>query len=285
MMEKLKFGYHTVRWGCGRVAEIFPQVLDEISTAGFESIETDDVDVAPYLNNELVFSEMLSNREIHLAGLFTFYLEHLPSSMLDLYGLYAARQIKKLMKFASTVGCEKIVLKGPVSSNAHRGVNEKECVKLSKVLTRIGKECRKLQMRASYHPVRGSIGVTIEQIEKLLEMVDPELLNLTLATGHLSAAGLDPLEIIKAFGDRIDHVHLEDMKAGAFVELGEGTDIDILGVIKSLRSIGYAGWVIVEDAVVNNTDPPTRLFGRSKRLPIETARNSKRYIENLMKSI
>jgi len=283
MMEKLKFGYHTIRWGCGRVAEIFPQVLDEISTAGFEAIETHDCDVVPYLNNERVFSEMLSNRGIHLVGLFTFYFEHLHSSMLGLYRFYNSRQIKKLMKFASTVGCEKIVLKGLVSSNAHIGVNE--IVKLSKVLTRIGKECRRLQIQASYHPVRGSIGVTLEQIEKLLEMVDPELLNLTLATGHLSVAGVDPLEIIEAFGDRIDYVHLEDMKAGTFVELGEGTDIDIPGVIKSLRSIGYDGWVIVEDAVVSNPHPSIDGFGRSERLAIETVRNSKKYIENLMKSI
>ena len=277
----MKFGYQTVRWGWGRVANIFPQVLDEISEAGFAAIEANDVDVVPFLGDGRKFSEMLSERGIKLVGLDIFSLDSLLLGPLSRYASF--HRIKKFMKFAASVECEKFVLGGPVSAVAREEVSEKIYAKLSKAWNRIGKECVDLHLEASFHPVVESIGTTPAQLNKLLELTDPDLINLTVDTGHLAIAGINPLEVIKNYPDRIVHVHLKDVKGGIFAELGEGTDINIPEVMKSLRLVGYDDWVIVEDEVIDNA-PPLSILGRTTRLPLETAKRSKKYIENLMKS-
>jgi len=279
-VEKLKLGYQTVRWGWGRPAKIFPQVLDEISEAGFRAFEANDGDVIPFLEDERGFSRMLSERKIQMIGIVASYIGPLLLSSLSRY--FCLRRIKKLMRFASSVGCEKFVLGGPKHPAARQEINEKLYAKFSETLNKIGKDCIDLDMNASYHPHIDSIGTTITQLDKLLKLTDPDLMNLALDTGHFSVAGIDSVEVIKRYPNRIDLVHIKDVLGGKFVELGEGTDIDIPSIMKSLQFIGYEGWVIVEDEVLD-TPPPLSLIGRTSRLPLETAKRSKKYMENLMK--
>lgn len=280
-VEKLKLGYQTVRWGWGCAAEIFPQVLDEISAAGFRAFEANDGDVIPFLDDERGFSRMLSERKIQMVGIVASDIGSLLLSSSSRY--FCLRRIKKLMRFASIVGCEKFVLGGPIHAAARQEINEKLYATYSKTLNKIGKECIDLNMNASYHPHIDSIGTTIAQLDKLLKLTDPSLMNLALDTGHFSVAGIDSLEVIKKYPNRIDLVHIKDVMGGKFVELGEGTDIDIPSIMKSLNVIGYKGWVIVEDEVLD-MPPPLSIIGRTSRLPLETAKRSKKYIDRLMKS-
>jgi len=74
-------------------------------------------------------------------------------------------------------------------------------------------------------------------------------------TGHLLLAGSDPVETIRALGDRVRLMHLKDLDPKAvgtyerngelFWELGTGA-LDLAGVMAALEEIGYDGWVTVE---------------------------------------
>ncbi len=81
-------------------------------------------------------------------------------------------------------------------------------------------------------------------------------------TAHLMAGGSDPVEVCKRYADRIEFVHLKDVKkdkdvsvdaAGKesfeiysdFLELGEG-DVDLIGVFDVLDSAEYEGYITVE---------------------------------------
>jgi len=75
-----------------------------------------------------------------------------------------------------------------------------------------------------------------------------EWIGLNLDTGNLAAQGGDPLEAVRAFGDRLLHVHFKDVPdVGSHdcVELGKGI-VDIPGVVRELKAIGYDGWLSVE---------------------------------------
>ena len=49
-------------------------------------------------------------------------------------------------------------------------------------------------------------------IDRLMATTDPVAVFLLLDTGHLYWAGDDPLDLAKAYADRIKHVHLKDIR-------------------------------------------------------------------------
>ncbi len=107
----------------------------------------------------------------------------------------------------------------------------------------------------AFHHHMGTRVETRPQIENLLEQVDVSLL---LDTGHLAAAGVDPLEAFDDWRGRIDYIHVKDIDLDAlrtapdwstawrrnvFCELGTGS-LDVRAFLAALD--GYDGWVIVE---------------------------------------
>jgi inosose dehydratase len=106
-----------------------------------------------------------------------------------------------------------------------------------------------------FHHHMGTRVQTPSEIERLLAETDVGLL---LDTGHLTAAGGDPVAGLGAWRDRVEHVHLKDVRldllrtargwdetwrAGVFCELGAG-DVDLRGFLAGLD--GYSGWLVVE---------------------------------------
>jgi inosose dehydratase len=109
----------------------------------------------------------------------------------------------------------------------------------------------------AFHHHLGSHVETPREIEALLDASD---VNLVLDTGHMLLGGGDPVRALRDWGERIDHVHLKDVKLdlirdapsmldrwsrGAFCELGEG-DVDLDAFLAALSASGYAGWLVVE---------------------------------------
>jgi inosose dehydratase len=94
----------------------------------------------------------------------------------------------------------------------------------------------------TFHHHMGTRVETVEEIERLLEAVDVPLL---LDTGHLVAAGGDPVDALRRWRGRIDYLHLKDVALadGAFCALGEG-DVDLEGFLRELGP--WDGWIVVE---------------------------------------
>jgi inosose dehydratase len=107
----------------------------------------------------------------------------------------------------------------------------------------------------TFHHHMGSRVQTPSEIEQLLEFTDVGLL---LDTGHLVAAGGDAVRGLRDWRDRIDHVHVKDVRLdvlmaaadwddawrrGVFCELGAG-DVDLESFFVELN--GYSGWLVVE---------------------------------------
>ena len=115
---------------------------------------------------------------------------------------------------------------------------------------------------------------TPAEIDELLARTE---VGLTLDTGHLLLGGGDPLAGLRRWSERIDHLHLKDVRravladvvatrAGmrkvwtdrAFVPLGEG-DLDLEAVMAQILGSGYTGWLVVEQDVIPQAgDDPGR---------------------------
>ena len=102
------------------------------------------------------------------------------------------------------------------------------------------------------------------EVDRLMNETDPEAVNLLLDTGHLYWAGDDPLDMTKAYADRIKHVHLKDIRHdrmvqcnetdrtfiegvidGVFTVPGDGA-IDFKPIFQILADSDYKGWLMVE---------------------------------------
>lgn len=143
-------------------------------------------------------------------------------------------------------------------------------------------------MRLCYHHHLGTGVMFRQEVDRLMASTDETLMYLLLDTGHLHAAGDDPLEMTRAYADRIKHVHLKDirqdileesktcgrsfleaMEAGFFTVPGDGV-IDFRPILQVLADHDYEGWLVVEA----EQDP-------SKALPLEYAMRARTHLREI----
>lgn len=122
------------------------------------------------------------------------------------------------------------------------------------------------------HPHWRTLVERREDVWRVLESSDALL---CLDTGHLALGGTDPIELARAGGDRIAHVHLKDVdeslagrlrsgelelvpavQAGLFRPLGEGA-APVGETVRELEANGYSGWYVLEqDTALPSADIP-----------------------------
>ena len=152
-------------------------------------------------------------------------------------------------------------------------------------LNRLGRMATEEDMRLCYHHHMGTGVQTRAEVDRLMNDTDPELVHLLFDTGHLYWAGDDPLDMARAYAERIKHVHLKDIRQdvldhcmerkmsflesmieGAFTVPGDGV-IDFEPIFRTLADAGYEGWLIVEA----EQDP-------HKANPLEYAKKARAYL-------
>ena len=135
---------------------------------------------------------------------------------------------------------------------------------LSTGLNGLGEIANAEGMQLCYHHHMGTGVMMRADLDRLMESTDPSLVHLLLDTGHMAFAGEDPLSAAEAYGDRIKHIHLKDVRqdvakrvrqenlsfqdgieAGVFTVPGDG-DLDLAPVLEALARHGFEGWLVVE---------------------------------------
>jgi len=198
---------------------------------------------------------------------------------------------RRMARFMRDVGCTELYVAAGgfegyvVASGKHRkqlaghvgpddGLSPTEWRQFADTLNRVGEITLEEGVQSCFHNHVGSVIETGDEIERMLAMVDPELVFLGPDTGHLAWAGVDVLDFCRKYADRIKTIHLKDVhedivlrgqrerwdydtfvENGLFAELGEGC-VDLPVLFDVLHAAGFAGWVIVETDV---TQKPTAL--------------------------
>jgi inosose dehydratase len=193
------------------------RVLDAIAEAGYEGTE-----LGPrcYLGEGELLSERLRSRGLELAGAFVEIR----------FGEEGLDELVRTLDVVAEHDAKAVLSdKGPRDGDVELGAVS-EAVEL----------VRGRGLEPTFHPHLRTRVQTPAEIERLLAGTDVPLL---LDTGHLTAAGGDAVTAVREWRQRINHVHLKDVRDGTFVELGAG-DVDLLGVLDGLD--GYSGWLVVE---------------------------------------
>lgn len=138
-------------------------------------------------------------------------------------------------------------------------------------LDRIADHAASRGVVAAVHPHMGTL---VENADDVQRVLDGSHVGLCVDTGHLAAAGADPVAITLANLDRVKHVHLKDVDSskaatvvsgevafadavadGMWQVLGQG-DVDIRAMIDALRGHGYDGWYVLEQDVMFKDGAP-----------------------------
>lgn len=220
------------------------EVLDAIAAAGYEGTELGPLG---YLGEADVLQERLERHGLALAGAFVEIR-------------FGPRQ--ELAELDATLALLEGTGAKPVLADAGPRDGQVDVDGVA----RAAEVARKHGFEPTFHHHMGTRVQTVAEIERLLELTDVGLL---LDTGHLLAAGGDPIQGLRDWRDRIDHVHVKDVRLdvlrgaadwpeawrdGVFCELGTG-DVELAAFFADLD--GYSGWLVVEqDWVPGPADDP-----------------------------
>ena len=264
----------------------FEQCISEMALAGFEGSE---------VGNKYPRDPEKLNKALKLRGLticnawFSSFLTTRPLAEVE-------KDFIKQCDFLYAVGARIIgaaeqgkSIQGkplPIFDAKPRFTNE-EWKRLTEGLNHLGALAKKKGMQLVYHHHMGTGVQTTEEIDRLMEMTDPELVGLLYDTGHLVFSGEDHLAILHKYLKRIKHVHLKNVRFevmekakkekwsflqavrnGVFTVPGDG-GLDFVPVFDALKSGGYKGWWVVEA----EQDP-------AKANPLEYALIARKYIKD-----
>ncbi|WP_328455326.1 myo-inosose-2 dehydratase [Streptomyces sp. NBC_00386] len=178
----------------------------------------------------------------------------------------------------------------PVDVFANRPVfTDSQWDSLTSGLDELGRIAASAGLKLSYHHHMGTGVMTRADVDRLMASTDPELVHLLLDTGHMAFAGDDPLDLARAYADRIGHVHLksvrpeivslvreeglsfqEAIQRGVFTVPGDG-GIDFRPILEVLAAAHYQGWLVVEA----EQDP-------NKAVPLEYAKKARAYLADIL---
>ncbi len=259
----------------------FELVLNEMQDTGYAGTELGDWGFMP--TNPVKLSSELAGRKLELLGAFVPVALSKTHTHED--GVKKALKVAKLM-FSAGYKNAFIVLaddNGTVSErtkNAGRitsklGLDNETWKFFAEGAEKVALAVKEqFGMRTVFHHHCAGYVETAAELNKLMELTNPELLGLCLDMGHLAFGGGDPVAVLKKYYDRIWHIHFKDydpkvgedsrknqldyfesVSKGVFCELGNG-NVDFHKITKELKQRNYNGWIVVEQDVLPGMGAP-----------------------------
>ena len=260
-----------------------PEILDEIRRAGYTATEW-----SKSLPEDVERLEAdLKTRGLDLIGAFV---------ALDLkdprrHDAEIERALKKA-RFLKALGAGYLVAAdaGDEKRRAAAGhagpevaMTPSELSALAEGLNRLGEKLKELGLELVFHNHVGTYVETEEEIERVLELTDPELVGWCLDTGHLVYAGGDPSRLLDRFAPRVRYLHVKDvdpevlsqaqregwsfekaLRNYVFAPIGEGA-VPLKEILKTLLEAGYDGFAVIEQDTTP-TDPTLTARQNRERL-------------------
>jgi inosose dehydratase len=275
------------------------QMLDELKETGYEGTELGDWGYMPTKSEEL--HAELARRGLVMLGAFV------PVALKDAdaheAGIAESLKIARLLAdVAKKGGYEKqpfIALADDNGTDAVRTVNAgrtshemsltneqwKTFAHGAEEIARAIKS--ETGLRTVFHHHCAGFVERPDEVGRLLDMTDPDLLGLVLDTGHYTyGSGKNDqdgvLECLELFAGRIWYMHFKDchpdiadrarsegwdyfeaIRQGVFCELGQGC-VDFPAVLNRLKQQNYDGWVVVEQDVLPGMGSPKQSALRNR---------------------
>ncbi len=266
-----KLGISAINWSNEDVLKLGDHysgdtILTEMATLGYEGTEMS----RKFPKETRILQKMLAEKGLVLATqwkgvLFSDRTKH-EKELVD---------YENHVLFLKAMGCKTVVtceLGGSTIGDPRRGKSEKNVIPLTDEewnamvtgLEKAGAICKEHGLELVYHHHMGTNVEKEEDITRLMETTNPELVNLLFDSGHAYYGGADPLSLLVKHYRRVKHVHLKDIRQdilarireeniefkssiieNVFTVPGDGV-IDFTPILRLFLHENYQGWIIVE---------------------------------------
>jgi inosose dehydratase len=258
----------------------------EASEVGYHAVETFYSYVLPFWEKPDELKTILSALNLRLetvsnSGPMAMQFEDASQAELVI------RDHLKLVDWIKGFGCDH--LKINTGKRRPGGTSETDLRQMAKTMDELGKRISGEGLKFGVHAHLWTQLQDRHEIDRLMDLTDPAYVYMVLDTGHITMAGIDPVELTKTYVQRIVEFHLKDCRLedlgghkGAlpkregytnrgkriFYELGRG-GVDFPGILAVLKKNNWAGWLTVELDSCDTT-------------PKQSAAQSKEYLQKVL---
>ena len=270
-MATFRSSCHQITWRSAPLVE----ALDDIHEFGYRGVETFGTVIKDFAGREDEFKQMLSERELRLSALYGGGVMHDPATRRA-----AVEESLEIARFLQRMGSDQLVL--GTGRRDPAGHPAEDYQRLAETLNEIARDARELGVVTGIHPHWNNIVQERDEITRIFDLVDTDVVKLAFDPAHVAKAGADPVEVAEAYKDILVYLHIKDYvpeldpeRSGAptaedtprqafFGEMGTG-NVDLPGLIDVLRGADYDGWVTVE-LDVSPTTPRESLVANTRYL-------------------
>lgn len=255
-VPNLNLAYSAITWG-GKDLD----AMKDIASLGFKGVQLRANTYDTYKTKVNELKDQIITNNLVLPMFSSGNVEIDPAkeqSTIDIHVAHAS--------FVKALGGTSIQLTNSLRKKGENPTTE-ELKRLTFVMNEIGKQTSDLGIQTTYHNHMNQFGETPEEVDVIVQAMNPKYLKLLLDVAHYHQGGGNPAKAVLDYKDIIDALHIkdvqsplidkpEDPKAYKFVELGQG-NVDLKAVFNNLQKINFKKWAIVElDGVpVKNRTP------------------------------
>lgn len=287
--ENIQWGIAPIGWRNDDIPEIgknntLSHLLSDIVVAGFEGTE-----VGGFFPDTETLNKELALRDLKIAGKWfsSFIIQDGIDKASEAFHEHC-QYLQAVHADVAVVSEQTYSIQG-LSNNIFAekpNFTDEEWNLLTEGLNTLGEIANSYDLKLVYHHHLGTGVQTLEEVDRLMENTDANLVHLLYDTGHIYASDKEYIPLLKKHMDRIKHVHFKDIRddvmktseekgisfqsaflAGMFTVPGDGC-IDFKEVFDILLEHNYEGWIVVEA----EQDP-------EKAHPLEYALMARKYID------
>jgi inosose dehydratase len=281
--QKFKIGMAATTWvSKSPTTASYWNAVEEIFGLNIGATEADDSNahlVASYGKSTAEFLSRSHKFGVYLAGVFQSLLLHEEQKLPEILS-----KIRSVAGFLKAVNAEYIAL----GWSLPRGFGAKGYEETSgdvRLAVRAMNEIGRLtsEQYGIYIAFHAERDIPKQVVLQVLDQTNPKYVRFCADVGHLTAMGLDALQVVKKYAARLAVSHWKDFDPklpgpsymgtdakGDFVEVGKGV-VNFRGLADLYREIGYEGWVMLE---LDRTREPSIMV---------SAREMKAFVTNQLK--
>jgi inosose dehydratase len=245
-------------------AENFIRSIDEASAVGFHNIETFWNYVERWAQNPQGLKDELAKRNLRLETVSNG--GRMRVNFID--PRERAGTIEDHLKLASFVrqfDCDHMKINCGARPKDIDQRRAEYCREMSVAFNEIGRRVTDMGMKFGIHGHLGSPFQIKEEVDRVMDLTDPKHVYFVCDTGHVTMAGMDPVQVTRTYLPRIIEYHIKDTAAGhkggfkgtltepyntradnrIFFELGTG-GVDFPAIKALLDGSAWMGWWTVE---------------------------------------
>ncbi|WP_152655863.1 myo-inosose-2 dehydratase [Oceanobacillus sp. CFH 90083] len=268
-MEKqnIQWGIAPIGWRNDDMPEIgknntLSHLLSDIVVAGFEGTE-----VGGFFPDAKTLKKEMNLRNLKIAGQWfsSFIVQDGIEKAAEAFHQHCA-YLKEVDAAVAVVSEQTYSIQG-LSKNVFADkptFTDEEWEQFTNGLNTLGKIADSYDLKLVYHHHLGTVVQTLEEVDRLMEHTNPNLVHLLYDTGHIYASDKEYMPLLEKHINRIKHVHFKDIRdnvmktseengvsfrsaflAGMFTVPGDG-GINFKKVYDKLQENNYQGWIVIE---------------------------------------